>query len=112
MTPSRRTVSGEVRGAVDDLSFGKPAFVDLDLSGVRSPRRLLGRAARLAPENVPFVAATPAWPPAEDAALERFARLLDGDFGPIPARRRPRPRAARRSTRSASSRERISAASS
>ena len=45
-------------------------------------RTLLAAAARLAPENVPFVVASPAWAPSKDAALERFARLLDGDFGP------------------------------
>ena len=82
VTPLARPAPGEVRVAVDDLSFGKPALVDLDSSGVRSPAALLAAAARLAPENVPFVVATPAWPPAEDAAFERFARLLDGDFGP------------------------------
>ena len=82
VTPFARPAPGEVRVAVDDMSFGKPALVDLDLSDVRSPGALLAAAARLAPENVPFVVASPAWPPAEDAALERFARLLDGDFGP------------------------------
>jgi hypothetical protein len=82
VTPSGGPSPGEVRVAVDDLSFGKPALVDLEFSNVRSPGALLAAAARLASENAPFVAATPAWPPAEDSALERFARLLDGDFGP------------------------------
>ena len=80
------TVEGEpearaVRAAVDAVAFGKPALVDLDGS-VRSPGALLAAAARLAPENVPFVVAAPAWPAAEDAALERFAGLVAGDFGP------------------------------
>jgi hypothetical protein len=82
VTPSARPAPGEVRSAVDDMSFGKPALVDLDFSDVRSPGALLAAAARLAPENVPFVAASPGWPPGADAAFERFARLLDGDFGP------------------------------
>ncbi len=82
VTPLARPAPGEVRVAVDDMSFGKPALVDLDFSDVHSPGALLAAAARLAPENVPFAAATPGWPPAGDAALERFARLLDGDFGP------------------------------
>ena len=82
VTPLASPRPGEVRVAIDDIAFGKPAFVDLDSSAVRSPAALLAAAARLAPENAPFVAATAAWPPAGDAALERFARLLDGDFGP------------------------------
>ncbi len=82
VTPLARPAPGEVRVAVDDMSFGKPALVDLDLSEVLSPAELLSAAARLAPEDVPFVAATPTWPPAADSAMERFARLLDGDFGP------------------------------
>src|SRR5664279_2123080 len=81
-TPLAPPRPGEVRVAIDDVAFGKPGLVDLDFSGVRSPGALLAAAARLAPENVPFVVASPAWPPAGDAALERFAHLLDGDFGP------------------------------
>jgi len=76
-----RTSPAEIRKAIDDVAFGKPALVDLGFSGVRSPGAFLAAAARLAPENVPFVVASPAWPPAEDVTLERFARLLDGDFG-------------------------------
>ncbi|MFI5198262.1 MAG: hypothetical protein ACHQJD_06555 [Thermoanaerobaculia bacterium] len=72
---------GEVRVAVDDLSFGKPAFVDLDFSGVSSPAALLAAGARLGAESAPFVVATPSWSPSEDAVLERFAGLLNGDFG-------------------------------
>jgi hypothetical protein len=80
------TVDGEpearaVRAAVDAVAFGKPVFVDLDGS-IPTPGALLAAAARLAPENVPFVVAAPAWPAAEDAALERFAGLVAGDFGP------------------------------
>ncbi len=81
-TPLASPKPGEVRVAIDDVAFGKPALVDLDSSGVRSPADLLAAAARLAPENVPFVVASPAWDPSRDAALERLARLLDGDFGP------------------------------
>jgi len=81
-TPLAPPRPGEVRVAIDDVAFGKPGLVELDFSGVRSPGALLAAAARLAPENVPFVVASPAWPPAGDAALERFAHLLDGDFGP------------------------------
>ena len=72
----------EVRKAVDEAAFGKPALVDLDSSGVRSAGALLAASARLAPENVPFVVASPAWPAAEDSTLERFAHLVSGDFGP------------------------------
>jgi hypothetical protein len=80
------TVDGEpearaVRAAVDAVAFGKPVLVDLDGS-IRTPGALLAAAARLAPENVPFVVAAPAWPAAEDAVLERFAGLVAGDFGP------------------------------
>ena len=60
-----------------------PVLVDLDSSGVRSPaatasppppasRRRTSRSSSRRPRG----------PPSEDAALERFARLLDGDFGP------------------------------
>jgi hypothetical protein len=82
VTPLARSAPGQVRVAVDDLSFGKPGLVDLEFSGVRSPAELLAAAARLAPENVPLVAASPAWDPSKDAVFERLARLLDGDFGP------------------------------
>ncbi|HSB64206.1 MAG TPA: hypothetical protein VLJ18_08570 [Thermoanaerobaculia bacterium] len=81
VTPLAGPAPGQIRVAVDDMSFGKPALVDLEFSGATSPGALLAAAARLAPENVPFVVATPAWDPSKDAALERFARLLDGDFG-------------------------------
>ena len=73
--------SGDVRAAIDSVSFGKPGLVDFDGS-VRTPGALLAAAARLAPENVPFVVASPAWPPADDAVLERFGRFVAGDFGP------------------------------
>lgn len=76
-----RTSPAEIRAAIDDVAFGKPGLVDLD-SSVRSPGALLAAAARFAPENVPFVVASPAWPAAEDATLERFARVVAGDFGP------------------------------
>lgn len=77
-----RTPAAEIRAAIDDVAFGKPALVELDSSGVLSPGALLAAAARLAPENVPFVVVSPAWPPADDAALERFAGVVAGDFGP------------------------------
>jgi hypothetical protein len=80
-TPLASPRPGEVRLAIDDVAFGKPALVDLDSSDVRSPADLLAAAARVAPENVPLVVASPAWDPSKDAAFERFARLLDGDFG-------------------------------
>ncbi|MCM3876229.1 MAG: hypothetical protein NEA02_07395, partial [Thermoanaerobaculia bacterium] len=73
--------AGGVRAAIDSFAFGKPALVDLR-AVVRSPGALLAAAARFAPENVPFVVASPAWPAAEDATLERFARVVAGDFGP------------------------------
>ena len=79
---SRRSAPAAIRKAIDDVAFGKPGLVDLGSSAVTSPGALLAAAARLAPENVPFVVASPAWPPAEDAALERFARIVAGDFGP------------------------------
>jgi len=72
---------GEVRAAIDSVAFGKPGLVDIGGS-VRTPGALLAAAARLAPENVPFVVASPAWPAAEDAILERFGRIVAGDFGP------------------------------
>ncbi len=81
-TPLAPPVPGEVRAAIDDVAFGKSGLVDLDFSGVRSPSALLAAGARLAAENAPFVVAGPPWSPARDAVLERFARLLDGDFGP------------------------------
>lgn len=81
VTPEGPPPAGAVRAAIDSAAFGKPGLVDLDGS-VRSPGALLVAALRLASENVPFVVATPAWPPAEDAALERFAHLVAGDFGP------------------------------
>jgi len=76
-----QTVPADVRRAVDSVAFGKPVLVDLG-GPVRSPGALLAAAARLAPEGVPFVVATPAWPAAGDAALERFARAVSGDYGP------------------------------
>ncbi|HEX5854327.1 MAG TPA: hypothetical protein VFZ57_01800, partial [Thermoanaerobaculia bacterium] len=82
VTPVASPVPGDVRAAIDDVAFGKPALVDLDSSGVRSPAALLAAGARLATENAPFAVASPSWRPTEDVVLERFARLLDGDFGP------------------------------
>lgn len=81
VTPSALPNPGAVRAAIDAFAFGKPALVELEVSAVRSPGALLAAAARLAPENIPFVVVAPAWPVAEDAILERFGRLLDGDFG-------------------------------
>jgi hypothetical protein len=81
VTGNAQTIPADVRKAIDAAAFGKPACVVLDGS-VRSPGALLAAAARFAPENIPFVVTAPAWPPAEDAALERFAGLLAGDFGP------------------------------
>ncbi len=78
---NERTTPVDARTAIDSVAFGKPGLVDLGGS-IRSPGALLGAAARLAPENVPFVVAAPTWPEAEDAALERFAGLVAGDFGP------------------------------
>jgi hypothetical protein len=78
---NERTTSAAVRAAIDSVAFGKPGLVDLGGS-VRSPGALLAAAARLAPENVPFVTVSPAWPAAEDAILERFGRFVAGDFGP------------------------------
>ena len=77
---NERTAPAEVRAAIDSVTFGKPGLVDLGGS-VRTPGALLAAAARLAPENVPFVTVSPAWPPADDAVFERFARLVAGDFG-------------------------------
>ena len=82
VTPVAPPRPGEVRVAIDDVAFGKPAFVDLEHFSVPSPGALLAAAARLAPENIPFVVASPAWPPGDDAALERFAGVVAGDFGP------------------------------
>jgi hypothetical protein len=82
VTPVASPVRGEVRAAIDDVAFGKPALVDLDSSPVRSPAALLAEGARLSAENAPFVVASPSWSPSRDVVLERFARLLDGDFGP------------------------------
>ncbi|MEO8056524.1 MAG: hypothetical protein ABI768_15290, partial [Acidobacteriota bacterium] len=78
---NERTAARDVRAAIDSVAFGRPGLVDLDGS-VRTPGSLLAAAARLAPENVPFVVASPAWPPADDAVFERFARFVAGDFGP------------------------------
>jgi hypothetical protein len=81
VTPLAPPGPGEVRVAIDAVAFGKPGLVDLGGS-IPSPGALLAAAARLAPENIPFVVAAPAWPAAEDAVLERFAGLVAGDFGP------------------------------
>lgn len=80
MTPLARPAPGEIRLAIDDLAFGKPALVDFGGSNT-SPGALLSAGARLAAENVPFIVARPVWSPSGDAALEGVARLLDGDFG-------------------------------
>ena len=81
LTPLARPAPGEIRVVVDDMAFGKPALADFGAT-IASPATLLAAGARLAAENVPFVVASPAWNPSRDAAFERFARLLDGDFGP------------------------------
>ena len=81
VTPSASPKPGRVRAAIDDVAFGKPGLVDLGSSAVTSPASLLAAAVCLAPENIPFVVVSPAWPPAEDAVLERFARVVAGDFG-------------------------------
>ena len=81
VAPLSRPAPGEVRIVVDDLSFGKPALVDFGAT-MASPAALLAAAAPLAKERAPFVVTSPFWDPSQDAALERFARLLDGDFGP------------------------------
>ena len=73
--------AGAVRAAIDSVAFGKPGFLELGGS-VPTPGALLAAAARLAPENVPFVAVAPSWPPSGDAVLERFGRFIAGDFGP------------------------------
>jgi hypothetical protein len=79
---SAAPATGQIRLAVDDVAFGKPAFVDLDAGPpAPDPRQLLAAAARVAPEAVPFTAMTPSWDPSKDAVLSRLARLLDGDFG-------------------------------
>lgn len=78
---NERTSPADIRNVIDSVTFGKPGLVELGAS-LRSPGALLAAAARLAPENVPFVVASAAWPPAEDAALERFAHVVAGDFGP------------------------------
>ena len=72
--------TGAVRAAVDEVAFGKSALADLGT--LTSADAFLAAAARFSFERVPLVVATPAWSPAEDLLLERFARLLDGDFGP------------------------------
>ncbi len=72
--------ASEVRKAIDAVAFGKPGLVDLGAS-VRTPGALIAASARFASENLPFVVATPAWSAAEDATLERFARMVAGDFG-------------------------------
>jgi hypothetical protein len=76
-----RTTAADVRAAIDSVAFGKPGLADLGRS-IRTPGALLAAAARLAPENVPFVVVSPTWPPAADAVLERFGRFVSGDFGP------------------------------
>ncbi len=80
VTGNDRTPGAEVRAAIDSVAFGKPGLVDLR-DAARTPGALLAAALRFAPENVPFVVASPSWPPPEDAVLERFAGLLAGDFG-------------------------------
>ena len=80
VTGNERTPGAEVRAAIDSVAFGKPGLVDLG-GAARTPGALLAAAARLAPENVPSVVVSPSWPPAEDATLERFARVVAGDFG-------------------------------
>ncbi|MDL2716918.1 MAG: hypothetical protein PT977_04115 [Acidobacteriota bacterium] len=82
VTPSGSSDPGAIRAAIDSFAFGKPGLVDLGSSGVPTPGALLAVAARFAPENIPFVVVSPAWPAAEDATLERFARVVAGDFGP------------------------------
>ncbi len=69
-----------VRAAVDAAAFGKPVLVDL-ASSPRSPAELLAATLRFAPRNVPFVSAKPSWPADGDAAFERYACALAGDFG-------------------------------
>ncbi|MGZ5428098.1 MAG: hypothetical protein ACXWFS_03740, partial [Thermoanaerobaculia bacterium] len=81
LTPLARPAPGEIRVAVDDMAFGKPALADFGAT-IPSPAALLAAGSLVAAENVPFVVASPAWNPSKDAAFERFARLLDGDFGP------------------------------
>ena len=81
VTPLARPAPGEVRVAVDEMAFGKPALVDLGAT-MATPAALLAAGARLAAENAPFVVTSPPWSPSQDAILERFARLIDGDFGP------------------------------
>ncbi|MGZ5427012.1 MAG: hypothetical protein ACXWE1_07360, partial [Thermoanaerobaculia bacterium] len=81
LTPLARPAPGEIRVAVDDMAFGKPALADFGAT-IPSPAALLAAGSLVAAENVPFVVASPAWSPSKDAAFERFARLLDGDFGP------------------------------
>jgi hypothetical protein len=82
VTPLARPRPGEIRVALDEVAFGKPGIADLEFGSLRTPGELLAAAARLAPENVPFLVASPAWPATEDAALERFGRVVAGDFGP------------------------------
>jgi hypothetical protein len=77
---NERASAEAVRAAVDAAAFGKPGLVDF--GAMKTPAELLAAAAKLAPENVPFVVARPAWPPAEDAILERVAFALVGDYGP------------------------------
>jgi hypothetical protein len=81
VSAEERTPPAGVRAAIDSVAFGKPGLVDLS-APPSTPGAFLAAAARLAPENVPFTVVAPAWPPAEDAALERFGRLLAGDYGP------------------------------
>ncbi|MGZ6970532.1 MAG: hypothetical protein ACXVID_02600, partial [Thermoanaerobaculia bacterium] len=81
VTPLAPPGPGEVRAVVDDMAFGKPALVDFGAT-MATPAALLAAGARLAAENASFVVASPSWSPSEDVVLERFAGLLDGDFGP------------------------------
>ncbi len=72
----------ELRRVIDAVAFGKPGLVRLEDPALATPGELLAAAVRLAPGNLPFVVASPSWPPAGDAALERFARVAAADFGP------------------------------
>jgi len=74
-----RPSPGEIRRAVDDVDLGKPVFVDAGHSATAGD--LLDLGARFAAVGVPATAAAANFPPAEDDALLRLGRLLDGDFG-------------------------------
>jgi hypothetical protein len=80
VTPLARPAPGEIRVVVDDMVFGKPALVDFGAT-MATPAALLAAGARLAAENASFVVASPSWSPSQDVVFERFAGLLDGDFG-------------------------------